>query len=943
MSHEPSPRSEIQELKSELAFMRRRLDAMARRLETLEAEEKSREPEAPISGAAPTVIEVPPVIASPPPAPMTAAEPLPVAVPAADTAVPPVGSPPVVVSPPPPLPSSPPVPKESFEVRLGTYWLPRIGMALLLTGMVFLVTWSYHYMGAAGKVALSYLCCAALGALGGWLEKRAGPLARVLQAGALALTYFVTYAMHYVEAFRLIESPGVALALLMVVAAGIVWIADRRQSAALAGMALFFGYYTSVMSGVATFTLAANAMLAAAALVLLIRNRWVPISYGAVFATYLVYALWAWKFSNWRELEKLVFDTGYLTAEQFRLRAMFLSLYWGLFTVGGLVTSRDTLRAAERTGLLTLNNAFLFVLFSMLMHHAHPEWQWVFQFCFAGALLVTAAAAYQRLQPDRRVLDALFLQGVAVATLGLVNRFKGVHLVASLAVESLFLLWLAWTMNLRWIAWVGRAAFGVAAVYAWSRWPGWDDPMTWGAIFTALVGLVCARVSKSDAAATSRSALYYATLSVALAMMAVGEHFTRAQCPWAWPALAAAVALVGVLLRTKEIIWLGNLPLVWAHLSFHAGNFGAQRHEWTEAQALMLVAVTFAFGLCFWARFRARGGVTGEVLASEAILPYALAATVAWIATAVCQFPDRWRLAVLGCEGLVLLSAGLWLREPALRWMAILPLAWAHGTYHLWRLNDTPPMLDQPLILIAVTLVFGLIFWAREHADETNPVRERDADNVLWPFAVAAVGVGLLTTVDFVPLHWQPAVFAAEGVALVLSGITVFIWLSLAPFAAATYALAGIRRRRMGPPLEAWGNFALSCLFLLLGARLLRLRRETLALSESSQKFLRAALVTMVTLMVLFGLHKLAMAEYRTVAWAMAGFVLLALGFAVGERPYRVAGLVVLGFSFLRVIFYDLARLDTIYRILSFIGLGAILLVLAFLYAKNRERLSKWL
>ena len=38
-----------------------------------------------------------------------------------------------------------------------------------------------------------------------------------------------------------------------------------------------------------------------------------------------------------------------------------------------------------------------------------------------------------------------------------------------------------------------------------------------------------------------------------------------------------------------------------------------------------------------------------------------------------------------------------------------------------------------------------------------------------------------------------------------------------------------------------------------------------------------------------------------------------------------------------------IARAEPIYRILSFIGLGVILLVLAFVYARNREKLAKWL
>ena len=82
---------------------------------------------------------------------------------------------------------------------------------------------------------------------------------------------------------------------------------------------------------------------------------------------------------------------------------------------------------------------------------------------------------------------------------------------------------------------------------------------------------------------------------------------------------------------------------------------------------------------------------------------------------------------------------------------------------------------------------------------------------------------------------------------------------------------------------------------------------------------------------------------YLTVSWAVLGFVLLAFGFAIKDRFYRVGGLVSLGFSLTRAVAHDMARVETVYRILSFIGLGVILLVLAFLYARNREKLAKWL
>jgi uncharacterized membrane protein len=103
------------------------------------------------------------------------------------------------------------------------------------------------------------------------------------------------------------------------------------------------------------------------------------------------------------------------------------------------------------------------------------------------------------------------------------------------------------------------------------------------------------------------------------------------------------------------------------------------------------------------------------------------------------------------------------------------------------------------------------------------------------------------------------------------------------------------------------------------------------------------AIVVIVTGLALFALDKLVSGALLTVGWALLGFVLLTIGFAIKHRPWRMAGLVALAFSLARAVFHDMARVETIYRILSFIGLGVILLVLAFLYAKNREKLAKWL
>jgi hypothetical protein len=515
----------------------------------------------------------------------------------------------------------------------------------------------------------------------------------------------------------------------------------------------------------------------------------------------------------------LVFEAGYLDAAEFRLRAGFLSLYWLLFAGGAMLVRRDAMSATERNGLLTLNNVFFFLLFTLLMHHAYPGLQWRFHLPFGGALFVTSALAYQRFAPERSLLDALFVQGVAVGTLGLASYFDGGRLAAALAVESLLLLWLARQMASAWLPWVARAAFAIALCAVWPRYPG-----LWTAWFAAAVGFVCARVeNRANKSGTplSLGALYFAFVATAMAMRAAEMYFDEPDMPWVWTLGAMIVAVIAAGLRTRAVFWAAHLPLGWALAGFWFDQFAGG--EWTLAAALMLIVVTIAFGLIVWGRARARGQ---DGSASGILWPYGLVAMVVTLVAMFDHCPETWMFSAMAGEALVLVVAAARARERVFGWLAL-----------------------------AVMVVGAMSYLAADDA--------------------------------FLPA-------------------------------------------RMG-----WANLTLAAALLIAAERVNRRAELFSALSATT--------VAVLAMTATWGFGELIARRYLTVGWAMLGFVLLAVGFAFRQRSYRVAGLVVLALSLARVMIYDLARLDTPYRILSFIGLGAILLVLGFVYTKNREKLAKWL
>jgi uncharacterized membrane protein len=80
-----------------------------------------------------------------------------------------------------------------------------------------------------------------------------------------------------------------------------------------------------------------------------------------------------------------------------------------------------------------------------------------------------------------------------------------------------------------------------------------------------------------------------------------------------------------------------------------------------------------------------------------------------------------------------------------------------------------------------------------------------------------------------------------------------------------------------------------------------------------------------------------------TIAWALEALACLGMGFPARERILRLQGLGVFALCILKLFLYDLRHLETVYRILSFIALGAILLGVSLIYTRFRSQIQHYL
>src|SRR6267378_1719139 len=177
--------------------------------------------EPPISIKLPTSLEIPPPPIEPPAAKPSVPPPpfpTPVTPPAPTISYPSAPRHPTAppLSPPPQTPHlSAREATSQLEETLGKNWLNKLGIVALVIGISLFLAYKFPSLTNLEKVGLGYLISFVILGTGIYLERsdRYRIFARALIGGGWALTFFVTYAMHFVPYTRVIDTEAVDLVL----------------------------------------------------------------------------------------------------------------------------------------------------------------------------------------------------------------------------------------------------------------------------------------------------------------------------------------------------------------------------------------------------------------------------------------------------------------------------------------------------------------------------------------------------------------------------------------------------------------------------------------------------------------------------------------------------------------------------------------------------------
>ena len=833
----------------------------------------------------------------------------------------------------PTAPEPVPANRESLELHFGQVWLVRIGIVILLTGLVFLGNFAWKEIvakvGPAGKLAVLYAAGLALGGIGFLVKRKRSELAtygKVLIGGGIATIYYTTYAAHFVEPLRVIGSPLVGGVLLLTLAVAIVWLADCLRSQAVAAITIVLGFYTAAINPIAQFSLFSNLVLSVMAIALLVRRRWVSVSLVSMVGSYLAYAFWRLQSTGTLWIDPIADQPVFWTA------LLFPACYWLVFTIA--VFLGRTRAAKAQPFFLTVNNTAFFGLAAPLVAGNYPDQLWIFALSYGGILLFLSFLTAKLEAKESPLTGCYLAQGLTLVLVGLLFKFSGYQLALILALQSATLMKLSRERH----SWIFQVFSSLSAVIAATYALGVlvdDGPhasITSASVAVVLTGVawlfkrqrgLLAPVSFQWRAAP------FTTLALVLAAAAI---FHSSDGLTTFHQLIGLAILATVLIypvRMPELLFGGQVIALLA-IGVWFGHSDYVSRIPCAAALLMLLAL-----MHWWINQRILP--TGKVARRIWEGLYAAAAVAVLMTWVLHTYKEPKLVLVLATTSLMVLlyafATRSWLLALGSQTFSIMTIVQLLAAF-----ADRP---SWPTTILSLALFSLQAAVARHWKNRAS----RAARKTVTHFAMANHAIAILLLIvavdSYVPVHWKFLIMVIASFVLFSIGATKRILEPLI-YAALLATVAGGKfvLTYLGEPTFP-PDFA--GLFLILLAQQIGRRRCPEIFGSVVQTLLIVGGI--VGTWVLMGkmVTTVQSGFLLTISWSVLAFAVLVFGFLLKERAYRLLGLGILIVSIARLFIVDVSQLDTMYRSISFVVLGLLILALGFLYNRFAHVVRKWI
>jgi len=294
----------------------------------------------------------------------------------------------------------------ALEETLGTNWLNKLGITILVLGLALFGIYELGQLGPAGKVGLSYVVSLALLAGGVFFERRERyrVLGHTLIGGGWALLFFTTYALNHVQAMRVMSSENTDLICMLAVALAMVAHTLGYRSQLVTGLAFLLAYSTVSLSHDDVYSLSSGVILAIGLVSIVIKMEWFELEVFGILSSYLNHLYWLYRLLGPDGAHGHAFP-------EYHASTALLLFYWLIFRVSYIVRKVKSPRSEHVSTAAALLNTLL-LLGTMKFQSVQPELAFV-------ALLIIGAVEFSlgQLPLTKRRREAFVVLSVLGAAL----------------------------------------------------------------------------------------------------------------------------------------------------------------------------------------------------------------------------------------------------------------------------------------------------------------------------------------------------------------------------------------------------------------------------------------------------------------------------------------------------------------------------------------------
>ncbi len=305
----------------------------------------------------------------------------------------------------------------AMEEVLGTNWLNKLGIIILVLGVALFGIYELGELGPAGKVAMSYAVSVVLLGAGIYLERRERYviLGRTCIGGGWALLFFTSYALNHVAPMRVLASETADLILMLVVAGAMVIHTLRYRSQLVTGLSFLLAFTTVALSHDNVYSLSAGAVLAVGLVAIVVPLAWFELEVFGILSSYLNHLYWLYRLLGPNGAQGKPFAA-------FVASTAILLFYWFVFRVSYVVRKISTPKQERISTVAALLNTLL-LLVTMKFQSARPELAFYALLTLGGAEFLIGQLPITRRRRTAFVL--LTILGAALMTTAVPFRYAG--------------------------------------------------------------------------------------------------------------------------------------------------------------------------------------------------------------------------------------------------------------------------------------------------------------------------------------------------------------------------------------------------------------------------------------------------------------------------------------------------------------------------------------